>query len=55
MLDNSEEKKINLVPISDCSCQPSILIVDDNIFNMMPLKALMEEQFNLIPDTAENG
>jgi CheY-like chemotaxis protein len=31
------------------------LIVDDNLFNIMPIKSLTEEEFKVFPETAING
>ena len=42
-----EEKK--------CSCEPRILVVDDNQFNIMVIKNIIEEYFGLDVEEATNG
>lgn len=34
---------------------PNILVVDDNVFNVMTLKMVLESQYNLPADKAMNG
>lgn len=36
-------------------CESSVLIVDDNVFNLIPLELLLEEHFGLKCDKAMNG
>ena len=38
-----------------CSCESSILIVDDNMFNLIPLELILKENFGLSVDKAMNG
>ena len=38
-----------------CSCKAEILIVDDNIFNLIPLRMMISEMFSLEVDQALNG
>ena len=38
-----------------CSCEPRILVVDDNQFNIMVIKNMIEEYFGLEVDEASNG
>ena len=41
--------------MNDCGCESSILIVDDNCFNLIPLELILRENFNLHCDKALNG
>eukprot|EP00347_Sterkiella_histriomuscorum_P014553 403360436 len=41
--------------LEGCQCQNRILIVDDNIFNLIPLEIIMRDQLGLIVDKANNG
>ena len=36
--------------IKRCSCTAEILIVDDNIFNLIPLRMMLQENFHLDVD-----
>ena len=39
-----------------CKCKNSpILVVDDNHFNLMTLKLLIKDKFNIEPDVAIDG
>mmetsp|Transcript_35307 Transcript_35307/g.54058 ORF Transcript_35307/g.54058 Transcript_35307/m.54058 type:complete len:110 (-) Transcript_35307:687-1016(-) len=39
-----------------CSCKKSpILIVDDDVFNIMTLTMIIQEQLKITPDSANNG
>jgi CheY-like chemotaxis protein len=38
-----------------CDCVDSVLIVDDNMFNLMPLETMLEEYFEIKVDKAMNG
>ena len=49
-LDKKEEEVKN-----DCSCKPMILIVDDNIFNILPVKTMIIDNYNIEVDEACNG
>jgi hypothetical protein len=41
-------KNINAEMIgSKCGCQPRILVVDDNHFNIMVIKSLIKEDFGI--------
>eukprot|EP00347_Sterkiella_histriomuscorum_P013549 403364289 len=46
-----------LMNSSDCHCPklPEILIVDDNIFNVVTLQAILQMQFGHLSDKASNG
>ena len=39
----------------ECSCQPRILVVDDNQFNIMVVKSIINEDFDIDVDEASNG
>lgn len=39
----------------DCSCESTILIVDDNFFNLIPLELILRETFGIHTDKALNG
>jgi len=39
----------------ECSCEPRILVVDDNQFNIMVIKNMIEEYFGLDVEEATNG
>ena len=38
-----------------CSCSSTVLIVDDNEFNLIPLEVIFEEIFQITVDKATNG
>jgi CheY-like chemotaxis protein len=40
---------------NDCGCESSILIVDDNCFNLIPLELILKMNFSLKCDKAMNG
>jgi CheY-like chemotaxis protein len=44
---NSESKR--------CNCQARILVVDDIEFNILPLKLLIKEHFDIDIEEATNG
>eukprot|EP00347_Sterkiella_histriomuscorum_P003008 403365951 len=46
-----------LTSLTDCSCQrvSEILVVDDNIFNVITLQAILQMQFGYQSDKASNG
>jgi hypothetical protein len=39
----------------DCNCESTILIVDDNMFNLIPLELILTENFRIRIDKALNG
>ena len=39
----------------NCNCEPRILVVDDNDFNILPLKLLIKENFDIDIEEASNG
>ncbi len=39
----------------ECSCNAQILIVDDNMFNLIPLELILKEMFGVTVDKAFNG
>lgn len=41
--------------VKDCSCESTVLIVDDNMFNLIPLELILKEMFNIQVDKALNG
>jgi CheY-like chemotaxis protein len=38
-----------------CDCEPRILVVDDNQFNIMVIKSMLLEDFGLEAEEAVNG
>ena len=38
-----------------CDCQSTILIVDDNMFNLIPLELILTEMLDVKVDKAMNG
>ena len=40
---------------SDCSCVRMVMVVDDNQFNILPVKTLLKQHFNLEIIEAANG
>jgi CheY-like chemotaxis protein len=38
-----------------CSCESTVLIVDDNMFNLIPLELILKEMFQITVDRALNG
>lgn len=53
-LMGSYEKKIN-TSNNDCNCQSTVLIVDDNMFNLIPLELILKEMFQIQVDKAFDG
>jgi PleD family two-component response regulator len=39
----------------DCGCESTVLIVDDNFFNLVPLELILRETYQLQVDKAQNG
>ena len=39
----------------ECLCESTVLIVDDNFFNLIPLELILRETFGLNSDKALNG
>ena len=49
-------KNNELVPNKkDCGCESTVLIVDDNFFNLLPLELILRETFGILTDKALNG
>lgn len=46
-LQNSQKK--------ECGCESTVLIVDDNFFNLVPLELILRETYQLQVDKAQNG
>ena len=44
-----------LIKETKCSCQTQILIVDDNMFNLIPLEKMLSKMFSQPVDKAFNG
>lgn len=40
--------------INNCDCKATILIVDDNMFNLVPLELMLDE-LNIVVDKAMDG
>ena len=38
-----------------CSCDSTVLIVDDNMFNLIPLELILKEMFGINVEKALNG
>ena len=38
-----------------CSCEATILVVEDNYYNVVPLKMLLRATYNLTIERADNG
>jgi PleD family two-component response regulator len=38
-----------------CGCDPRILLVDDQMFNFVPVKHLLKDDHSLGAETAKNG
>ena len=48
-----EEVNSSVNSISEgCSCEPSILVVDDTDFNLLALKVMITEKYQIVPDEA---
>eukprot|EP00347_Sterkiella_histriomuscorum_P018716 403344449 len=43
------------IPVKECQCLAQILIVDDNMFNLIPLEMILREMFGILVDKAFNG
>ena len=54
-----EEEKINSLQqrsaVVGCMCQARILVVDDTAFNIVPVRHLLKDYFNIDIEIAENG
>ena len=50
MVEEEEKKDGN-----HCKCESTVLIVDDNSFNLIPLELILRETFKLKIDKAYNG
>lgn len=44
-----------LYDLEICTCEPSILLVDDNEFNIMPVSHMIKNMFNIKTMKASNG
>ena len=49
------EREMAAMGKKSCKCESTVLIVDDNAFNLIPLEAIMEAEFNLKCDQANDG
>ena len=49
--NNSSNSNSSLV----CDCQPSVLIVDDTEFNIIPVERMLKNHFNIDAEKASNG
>ena len=49
------KKIMSQINNSKCGCQPRILVVDDNQFNIMVIASLIKEDFGIEVDEALNG
>ena len=38
-----------------CNCKPSVLIVDDTEFNIIPVERMLKTHFKIDVDKASNG
>ena len=55
---NQASQKINNILSEQknlCDCQPKILIVEDNVFNMMAVSSIILQKFKIKPSEATNG
>jgi CheY-like chemotaxis protein len=41
--------------MNECGCESTVLIVDDNVFNLIPLELLLGEMNHIYVDKAMNG
>jgi CheY-like chemotaxis protein len=39
----------------ECGCNATVLLADDNPFNLIPLRVLLEENYSIYCDLVENG
>jgi PleD family two-component response regulator len=57
---NEEEKEEkhnthDLMSLDNCKCQPKVLVVDDNNFNIMAITSIIKENFKIEVHEANNG
>ena len=55
-----ENERLNLSKqeqesVSECNCKRKILIVDDNMFNLIPLELLLKKKMDIDVEKAFNG
>ena len=48
-------EKLSSVKIQGCGCRATILLADDNPFNLLPLRVILEENYSIYCDLVENG
>ncbi len=51
----AEKKNLPKINEFGCTCQASVLIVDDNPFNLIPLSVNLKEKHKLFSDLGEDG
>lgn len=56
----SDRRLSNLTPMPSiktekCGCYTTVLLADDNPFNLMPLRVILEEKYSIYCDLVENG
>ena len=53
--DELEEEKEEEKEERECDCEPKILLVDDNEFNIIPLQLIIEGHFGVACERAISG
>ena len=54
-IDENQEDQQAEESVSGCNCQSRILVVDDQEFNILTVKTMIAEEFQIQVDCAANG
>ena len=55
MLEDSYQPPTPPPNLQECGCRATVLLADDNPFNLMPLRVILEENYQVYCDLVENG
>jgi CheY-like chemotaxis protein len=53
--DVISDEPSELLGSDNCGCTSTVLLADDNPFNLIPLKCILEENYDIACDLVENG
>jgi PleD family two-component response regulator len=53
--EDSENDPVELNAFGKCNCRATVLLVDDQPFNLIPLKMILKERMNIKCDFGEDG
>ena len=54
-IEDSRSKPVSASDDDGKCCKATVLLADDNPFNLMPLRVILNETFNILCDLVENG